>query len=158
MNQDKKVPKKGIYDTRTYCRTEMKKELILERLKEKGFRLTSQREILIDIILQEQCTSCKEIYYKALKMDSQIGIATVYRMINILEEINAINRQNMYKLICSQEVASDNVCIIELENNIIYHLTSKEWYEVVKKGLEVLGYNHKSTIRAITVKECHDKR
>ena len=38
---------------------------MLQRLKEKGCRITKQRKILIDIILQGECTSCKEIYYKA---------------------------------------------------------------------------------------------
>ena len=54
--------------------------------------------VLLDIILNENCSSCKEIYYKASRIDSRIGTATVYRMINTLEEIGAINRRNMYKI------------------------------------------------------------
>ena len=60
---------------------------MLQRLKEKGCRITKQRKILIDIILQGECTSCKEIYYKAAEKDPSIGAATVYRMINLMEEI-----------------------------------------------------------------------
>ena len=46
-----------------------KKEQIIEKLKENGCRITKQRKMLIDIILENECSSCKEIYYKALKMD-----------------------------------------------------------------------------------------
>ena len=76
----------------------MQREIILQRLKEQGCRITKQRMVLLDIILNENCSSCKEIYYKASRIDSKIGTATVYRMINTLEEIGAINRRNMYKI------------------------------------------------------------
>ena len=74
------------------------KEQIVERLKENGCRITKQRLILLDVILSSDCGSCKEIYYRASKIDNSIGTATVYRMINTLEEIGAINRKNMYKV------------------------------------------------------------
>ena len=76
----------------------MQKELVLQKLREKGCRITKQRQLLLDIILQEECASCKEIYYKAQKEDGTIGTATVYRMMNLLEEIGAISRKNMYKV------------------------------------------------------------
>ena len=74
------------------------KEVIVGKLKDSGCRITKQRMVLLDIILNENCSSCKEIYYKASRIDSRIGTATVYRMINTLEEIGAINRRNMYKI------------------------------------------------------------
>jgi Fur family ferric uptake transcriptional regulator len=69
------------------------KEQIMQRLRDNGCRITNQRKIILDIILEGECTSCKEIYYKALKTDSTIGIATVYRMVNTLEEIGIITRK-----------------------------------------------------------------
>jgi len=77
-----------------------KRKVILDKLKEKGCRITKQRIMIIDIVLENECSCCKEIYYKAAKMDSHIGIATVYRLVNNLEEIGAINRKNMYKVEC----------------------------------------------------------
>lgn len=81
-----------------YEKTQMQREIVIQRLKEQGCRITKQRMVLLDIILNENCSSCKEIYYKASRIDSRIGAATVYRMINTLEEIGAINRRNMYKI------------------------------------------------------------
>ena len=76
----------------------MQREIVIQRLKEQGCRITKQSMVLLDIILNENCSSCKEIYYKASRIDPKIGTATVYRMINTLEEIGAINRRNMYKI------------------------------------------------------------
>ena len=72
------------------------KEMIIARLREKGGRITTQRLELLDVILNNQCSSCKEIHYLASKVDSGIGIATVYRMVNELEDIGVISRKIVY--------------------------------------------------------------
>ena len=45
----------------------MQREEILKKLREQGCRITKQRQLLLDIILQEECTCCKEIYFLASK-------------------------------------------------------------------------------------------
>ena len=75
-----------------------KKTYILQELKRNGCRITSQRKILLDVILRDECCSCKEIYYQAAREDPSIGMATVYRMINILEDTGLIQRKNMYHI------------------------------------------------------------
>ena len=67
----------------------MQKDEIIARLREKGFRITKQRELLIDIILEENHSCCKEIYVLAHKKDPGIGTATVYRTVTALEQIGA---------------------------------------------------------------------
>ena len=51
----------------------MQREEILKKLREQGCRITKQRQLLLNIILQEEYSCCKEIYYKAAKQDSSIG-------------------------------------------------------------------------------------
>lgn len=77
----------------------VQKEHIMKKLKEHGCRITKQRQILLDIILEDDCSCCKEIYYKALQQGGTVGAATVYRMINMLEEIGVISRRNMYRVL-----------------------------------------------------------
>ena len=86
-----------------YHRTKMQKEIVLQRLKDRGCRITKQRQMLLDVILEEDCACCKEIYYKAMEIDPGLGAATVYRMVNLLEEIGAISRKNMYKISCGMD-------------------------------------------------------
>lgn len=73
-------------------------EVVVDKLRENGCRITNQRKILIKVILEHDCASCKEIYYYASKEDPTIGIATVYRMMRTLEEYGIISRKSMYQL------------------------------------------------------------
>ncbi|MDD3251506.1 MAG: transcriptional repressor [Lachnospiraceae bacterium] len=79
---------------------EAKKGFIIQELKKSGCRITTQRQLLIDIILKDECSCCKEIYYRAAKKDPSIGMATVYRMVKTLEEAGLIQRKNMYRIDC----------------------------------------------------------
>ena len=76
---------------------EREKEEIIQKLKENGCRMTRQRMEILDVILQNQCSSCKEVFYYVSRTDEKIGIATVYRMVNALEEIGVLSRRIVYK-------------------------------------------------------------
>lgn len=82
-----------------------KKSYILRELRKNGCRITNQRQLLIDIILQDECCCCKEIYYQAIKKDPTIGMATVYRMVKTLEETGLIKRKNLYRIQVEEESA-----------------------------------------------------
>lgn len=72
------------------------KEAIIKELKSQGKRITQQRRTVLDVMTTEDCTSVKELYYKAVKKDPDIGLATVYRTLLTLEEIGAIERTKGY--------------------------------------------------------------
>lgn len=139
-------------------RTQMQKEIILQKLKERGCRITRQRKMLLDVILNEDCSSCKEIYYKASMKDSGIGTATVYRMINILEEIGALSRKNMYKIACGPECEVKDACVIEFDDDTIIELSGKSWNQVVQLGLRACGYSSGHKIKSVTAKSCEFSR
>ena len=63
------------------------KESIIIKLKENGCR----------IILEDRCSSCKEIYARVVKLDQSIGMATVYRLVKELENIGVLSREIVYK-------------------------------------------------------------
>ena len=151
---EKDLIKKDNKLTANYHRTKMQKELVLQRLKENGCRITKQRKILLDIILQEECASCKEIYYKAAALDSSIGAATVYRMINLLEEIGAISRKNMYRISCGMNCDREGTCIIELDDESVCRLSSGEWYNVISEGLRCCGYVDEQKVSSVIVEPC----
>lgn len=117
-----------------------RKDEIIERLKENGCRITRQRKILIDIILENECASCKEIFYKASREDNRIGVATVYRMINALEEIGAINRKNMYKVECAEDLTDEEGCEIILEDSTVFRMPKEKLDQIVRDGVRKCGY------------------
>ena len=117
------------------------KERIIEQLKRSGCRVTKQRLMLIDVILEGKCNCCKEIYYQASLKDPSIGPATVYRMVNTLEQIGAISRKNMME------------CMVELEDGTVLDLPEDKWTAVIKSGLDACGFSGGQNVRNITLKE-----
>lgn len=134
--------------TENYYRTQMQKDRIVERLKENGCRITKQRMTLLDVILSGNCTSCKEIYYKASKLDAKIGTATVYRMVNLLEEIGAISRVNLYEVTCGTAEKSEEH-VVELDDSSVRVLSEPEWNRVIERGLRACGYIDRQNVRMV---------
>lgn len=50
-------------------------------LRKKGYRLTRQRKVIVDVIFSRKFENCKDIYTEVVSRDSNIGLATVYRTI-----------------------------------------------------------------------------
>ena len=117
-----------------------RKDEIIEKLKQNGCRITRQRKILIDIILENDGASCKEIFYKASQEDGKIGAATVYRMINALEEIGAISRKNMYRVECGKTCSGEGGCEIILEDDTICRLSKEKLDQIIREGIRQYGY------------------
>ena len=72
-------------------------EEIIEELKkivkQKGLKYTEQREIVLSILLQADGHLTAEEVYNQIKKDypnSNVGIATVYRALSFLEEVDLI--------------------------------------------------------------------
>jgi Fur family ferric uptake transcriptional regulator len=76
----------------------MSNEFVISLLKDKGFRITKQRKLILDIILSSDGASCKEIYHKVVSKDSTVGTATVYRMIRLLEDVGILKHIDMISL------------------------------------------------------------
>ena len=130
------------------------REHIIRKLRERGCRITKQRLMLLDNILEEECASCKEIFYKASRKDKSIGTATVYRMVNTLEEIGAISRKNMYRIACGRDCLVENACVIELDDDTVLELSAGQWNEVIREGLRSCGYMNGQNIRSVAAYSC----
>ena len=132
-----------------YQRSNMQRSAIMNRLRQAGCRITKQRKIILDIILQEECTCCKEIYFLASKRDPNIGMATIYRMINLLEEIGALKRKRAYR-ICNEE-SPVHICSVKLDDYTSIRLDGEKLRQVIEKGMESFGYQHDRRVRSISM-------
>lgn len=131
---------------------QMQRELVLQKLKEKGFRITKQRIAVIDSILENDCSSCKEIFYKTAKINKKIGAATIYRTLNVLEEIGAINRKNPYQFSYQKEAQS--CVVVTLEGGQIYELPAAEWERILQEGMQACGYGSGQKVISVLHKNC----
>ena len=132
-----------------YQRTSMKRNVIMDRLRKEGCRITKQRKIILDIILQEECTCCKEIYYDAVTKDPTIGMATIYRMINLLEETGVLKRKSAYHF--RDEHAHAVVCSVQLDDQTSVLLDNEKLHKIIEKGMESCGYLKSRRVRKIMV-------
>ncbi len=134
-----------------YMNGNMDKETVLELLRKEGFRVTRQRKLLIEIILQRPCTCCKEIYYLAKNEMTGIGMATIYRTMIALEKIGALKRRSAYQLCCCNE-EEQSIFQVELEDESVLELDHTTLRNILEKELKQSGYlcgKHVKTIRQI---------
>lgn len=136
----KKKERTECLEDEQYELTRMQKEPILRKLRESGYRITPQRELLIRILMNEECSSCKELYYRAAREDEKIGIATVYRMLAVLERIGVISRKGIQKMEYGKEDFPDTFCTVLLDDDTRCLLSAKKWELVMNAGLRDCGY------------------
>lgn len=130
------------------------KDDIFAKLKENGLRMTAQRRLIVDIIVNEEYSCCKEVYFLAHKRDSSIGIATVYRMINVLEDIGAISRKNIQKTACSGRCCDmKGGCTVVTDKSKEIILSEEDIQEALKYIMEKNGYANVEEIKAVLVNQ-----
>ena len=133
------------------------RQQILQQLREAGCRITKQRMIILDIILNGEPSCVKEIYREAIKQDKNIGTATVYRMVNTLEEIGVLNRKNMYQVDCTacEQHCKDEDCdsncpggsclacetnvVVTLDDDSKIVLNRADLQDILQEGLKAKG-------------------
>lgn len=112
-------------------------DMLKEKLKEKGYKLTPQRRATLDIIIdnQGQHLNTEEIYALVKEKCPEIGLATVYRTLQLLDEMQMISKINLDDG-CSRYELNDHdedhqhhhlICescgtIIEVELDLLEHL------------------------------------
>lgn len=136
---------------------EVQIDVILDTLRKKGLRITNQRKMVIEKILENDTLSCKEIYGKIIKTNPKIGLSTVYRIMKTLEDLGLINRSNQYTLSSEEMSKNQNIyscddgCVIFLKNKKKLRLNSSELNEALKIGLNTLGFATDSEIDYILI-------
>jgi len=64
-----------------------------QRLHDAGFRLTNQREIIVHVLQKtEKHLSAEEIYIQTLKVNTSVGLTTVYRTLDLLNQIGVVQK------------------------------------------------------------------
>ncbi|WP_058485226.1 Fur family transcriptional regulator [Defluviitalea phaphyphila] len=109
-----------------------------ELLKEKGCKLTTQRRAVLDVLNEHsgEHLSTEEIYGYVKEKCPEIGLATVYRTVQLFEEIKIIDKLNFddgcsrYELSSNEEDHHHHHLICEVCNKVM------EVEEDLLEGLE----------------------
>ncbi len=126
------------YKNESFQTINKKSDFIISELRKNGCRITEQRKLIIDIILENECSCCKEIYYQAAHKDPSIGIATVYRMLKKLEEIGALDRKNQYQI--SYDMTEESGKMVVVEKNKVMEVRELSLFEDIVTKLKKEGY------------------
>lgn len=129
------------------------------KLKEKGYKLTTQRKAIIDVFLKDQNNhlSPEEIYDVVRNDYPDIGLATVYRTLQLLEQLNIIYKVNFddgcsrYELNLDSEDHQHHhlICIgcgkvkevkIDLLDSLEAQIEKEGEFKVVDHNVKFFGY------------------
>ena len=66
-------PAQESFRNQQYQRSSMQRSAIVDRLRREGCRITKQRKIILDIILQEECTVVRKYIFWHLKRIQILG-------------------------------------------------------------------------------------
>ena len=99
MSRDLKNDNRQNRDVANFHRTEMQKELVIQKLREKGCRITKQRQILLDVILREEigAISRKNMYRISCCMNCDKEDACTIELDD--HTVCRLSAQNWYKVI-----------------------------------------------------------
>ena len=72
-------------------------EDLKKKLREEGFKLTPQRRSVVDVLYQKKGNhlSCEEIYNLVKVTCPEIGLATIYRTLQMLDKIGFITKLSL---------------------------------------------------------------
>ena len=122
------------------------KKDIVNEFQRLGKRITKQRMVILDVILEQNWTDCKEVYYEAVQRDSTVGLSTVYRTIRMLEEMGVLKRVYQYVFTDETGVRADG------ENEVI----APEFHG--KNGLRQIEKRKKNAVPSVRHKRGENSR
>lgn len=135
------------------------KDVLKKRLTNKGYKLTKQRLVILDVLLKykDKHLNTKEIFKLVKENNQNIGMATVYRTIQIFEEVGIvygeyfgdesvryeIARKNEghrhHHLICI-ECGSIEECYDDLLESVEEEIYKRRQFETIDHIVEMYGY------------------
>lgn len=147
-------------------RNEPSIKLIQEQLKEHDYQLTPQREAVLKVLIENADMHLKveDIYMRTKELAPEIGLATVYRTLELLEKISVVCRfeygdgQSRYELVCKSEEHYHHhlIClkcgeISEFRDDLLDELeeriSQEQQFKIVDHSLRFFGYCAKCTSR-----------
>ncbi|MFC2077471.1 Fur family transcriptional regulator [Candidatus Bipolaricaulota bacterium] len=123
---------------------------IAARLREAGRRMTTERELLFDIVSRHPHLDAGAIYRLAVEENPKLGLATVYRTLSLLAELDLVEVSALGEDHGHYEIRGDDhvhlVCLSCGEIREVApmpdlrRLGEAEGFDVREARLELVGY------------------
>lgn len=130
-----------------------------KRCAEAGLKMTEPRRVILGVLSNSpDHPSVDDVFARAKKIDKTISIATVYRTLNLLAELDLVVRHEFQEAFSRYDINMahhhhlidvDNGKVIEFQNDEIEALKEKVanelGYELVECRLELYGRKKKKS-------------
>ena len=118
-------------------------ETLLERCLAKNIRMTSQRQIIIQVIEEsDDHPDVDQLYLRSVELDNTISIATVYRTVKLLEEAGLIERlefgdgRSRY-----EEAGEHHEHLVDIETGEVHEFYNEELETLKAEIAREMGYD-----------------
>mgnify|MGYP000459922235 CR=1 FL=1 len=113
------------------------------RCAEAGLKMTGQRRVILKVLgSSEDHPSVEDVYERAKGLDSSISIATVYRTLSLLDELDLVIRHEFQEGYSRYEVNWDHHHhLIDLETGKVVEFQNEELEKLKVKIAKDLGYD-----------------
>lgn len=117
----------------------------IEKLcQEKGIKLTKSRQVIVQVLSgAKDHPDVEEVWKRASEIDSEVGIATVYRTLKLFEESGIITKHEFGKSKAHYEFEDEDDHhdhLIDLESDKIHEFFSEELEKMKEKVANEMGY------------------
>ncbi|HPQ51016.1 MAG TPA: Fur family transcriptional regulator, partial [Alphaproteobacteria bacterium] len=111
------------------------------RCAEAGLKMTGQRKTILKILEEaEDHPSVEAVYARAKALDSSISIATVYRTLSLLEEMELIIKREFNESFARYDTNTDHHHhMIDLETGEVIEFKNEELERIKRKIAHELG-------------------
>ena len=113
-----------------------------EKCAEAGLKMTGQRKVILKVLSKaDDHPSVEDVYERAKKVDKSISIATVYRTLSLLDELDLVIRHEFQEGYSRYEVNWDHHHhLVDLETGKVVEFQNEELEKLKIKIAEDLGY------------------
>lgn len=113
-----------------------------KRCVEAGLKMTGQRKVIIAVLENsDDHPSVEMVYERAKAEDSSISLATVYRTMNLLDELELVIRHDFNESFSRYDInVDDHYHLIDTESDTVIEFENKDVEEIVTRVAAELGY------------------
>lgn len=113
-----------------------------QRCIEAGLKMTGQRRVILQVLGEsDDHPSVEDVYDRAKKMDGSISIATVYRTLGLLDELDLVIRHEFQEGYSRYELNWDHHHhLVDLETGRVIEFQNDELEKLKVKIAKDLGY------------------
>ncbi|PCI56733.1 MAG: transcriptional repressor [Alphaproteobacteria bacterium] len=113
-----------------------------QRCVEAGLKMTGQRRVILQVLgTADDHPSVEDVYDRAKALDSSISIATVYRTLSLLDEMELVVRHEFQEGYSRYEVNSEHHHhLVDLETGQVIEFQNEELEKLKEKIARDLGY------------------